>query len=164
MNDLHTIAAELAEAQADLALFQRLTSAPDRVKRLTADHAKAQAAAEKAEAQRVAAEREARFKNLSNIRVTDISGAENPNLINRRFKITYTKVMFDSAANRNLPRQVGVVGFQGLEPSALEFLIEKHPEEIPEDILALAPGDPYAAFRTYFAGRRRGYFNGKVSA
>src|SRR5690606_22027341 len=76
MTDLHTVTAELAQAQADLALLQRLTTAAERVERLTADHAKAQAAHDKAAEDAAAAAREARFNGLSNFRVSDITPAD----------------------------------------------------------------------------------------
>ena len=50
MTDLETLAAELEAAKQDLALFQRLTSAEQRVEQLTVEYDKAQAVNERAEA------------------------------------------------------------------------------------------------------------------
>lgn len=73
------------------------------------------------------------------------------------FTITYERLAFNMAANANLPTRSVCNGFDALPDAAFDYLCEIKPEAIPAEIMALAPGDPQAAFARYFKAKRRGY-------
>jgi hypothetical protein len=166
-NDPAVIAAQLDQAKADLARWQTLCAAEELVKKLQRDYDKAKAAHERqAEADRRAAQ-EARFALLSNVSVTEISpanGMDDNNLFNRRWRIGWTKPVFNCMINENVPQRYSVNGFQAIPEDVYEFLVVKRPELVPDAIMELAPDNPHEAFREYFMGRRRGYFIRKVAA
>ncbi|WP_137754264.1 hypothetical protein [Sphingopyxis sp. L1A2A] len=164
--NLNTLAAELADAKADLAHWERLTTAADRVKALSASFDKARAAQIKAEEAEAKAASEARFNGLSNIRVTENTGlaACSGGVLRMSWNITWTAPRFDTETMTSPPRQHSATGFNALSASVMAFLIEKHPEQIPAAIMALAPGDPAAAMEEYFTALRRGYVKGKAAA
>lgn len=164
--DITTLAAELAEARADLAHWERLTSAADRVKALVAAHEKARAAHDRAAAAEAKAASEARFSGLSNLRVTENTGLAgcSGGVLRKSWRITWTAPRFDMETMTSPPRQHSVTGFNALSANVMAFLIEKHPEQIPPAIMALAPGDPAAAMNEYFNSVSRGYVKGKVAA
>lgn len=161
MNDVTTLTRQLEEAEADLALYQRLTTSEERVKVLTRDLQIAKEAEAKAEEAEAKAAHEARFKGLSNIRVSAAQSPGQSGPLWMNFTITYTKVAHDPWSGMELPQVHTAHSFAELPRVVLDYLMEEHPEQIPSEIMALAPGDPYTAFATYFAGRRRGYLNGK---
>ena len=153
---LNEIETQLAAAYADLALYERLTGAADRVKRLTAINDKAVTAREKAEAGKTAAAQEARFAGLSNLSIAE-TAAPSGIVIRSRFIIRYTRNAWNSDAGATLPTEETKEGFAALEPNVLAWIAQRHPEKIPASIMALAPGNVDAALDTYFAGLRRGY-------
>lgn len=164
---LSTLAAELEAAQQDLALWQRLSTAEERAEALAARYEKAKAAHDKQEAAEAEATREARFNGLADIRVsdtTDRSAQAGDHLLRRSYRITYTAPQYDIYAQRSVPKEQVVNGFAALPGNVLAFLIEKHPEQIPAAIAALAPDDPYGAFEIYFRDMRRGYSTRGASA
>lgn len=145
----------LREAEQDVALLERLSGAEARVKALTADLAKAKSAEEKATAARVQAAYDARFADLSDIRVIDTTPDEG--VLRSGFTITYTRTAYDMDRQENVPSPISISGFGGLPDNVFAFLQERHPDRIPEKIMSLAPGDPTEAFNRYFRGLRRGY-------
>lgn len=155
--DLRTLAAELDEARQDVALLERLKAAPDRLKRLTASYGKAALAHEKIKAAAEKAASEARFKGLSDIRVTDTTPGDN--VLRTGFTITYTRMAYDSDAGQSIPQPMTVTSFLSLPDNVLSFLIERHPAQIPAKIMALAPDNPKEAFARYFRGLSRGYIS-----
>ena len=158
--DINTIAAELAAAKADLAQWERLTSAADRVKALTVSFDKARAAQAKADEAAARDAAEARFKGLANIRVTS-SG--NGSVLSQQFLIRWTAPVYDMYAMAAVPQSHERPGFETIPDNVLAFLIEKPPEEIPATIMALAPDDPAAAMAEYFRARQRGYVKRKAA-
>lgn len=154
---LARIAAELASAQEDVALLARLSSAQDRVKALTNEHRKALALQQSATAAAAKEADAARFKDLQSINVTDKEPGHN--LTGAPFEITYTRLTYSTDFGANVPVQATVIGFEALPDHVFDFLIDRHPENIPDRIASLAPGNPREAFRRYFLARRRGYMN-----
>ena len=155
MNDLHTITNELEEARKDNALFNRLRGAAERVEELTAAHGRALAEQARVEAAAAAVAHAARFVGLSDIQVTR-GGAADENLVRVSFAISYT-VTRDHGDGWPTPKRHTMRGFRALDPAVFGFLIEEHPERIPAEIMALAPGNPWGAFDEYFSALRRGY-------
>lgn len=156
--NLRTLAAELDEARQDVALLERLKAAPDRLKRLTADYGKAVAAHEKIKAAAEKAASEARFKGLSDIKVTDTTPRDN--VLRTGFTITYIRMAYDIDAGQSISQPTTVTGFASLPDNVFAFLVERHPAQIPAKIMALAPDDPKEAFARYFRGLSRGYISG----
>lgn len=157
MNDLHTLTRELEEACQDLALFNRLAGAAGRVEELTVAHGHALAEQARTEAVAASAASAARFVGLSDIQVTR-TGPEHENLVRASFKISWTRTG-DDGRGETLSKRVTAQGFRALGPVEFAFLIERHPAQIPAEIIALAPGDPFAAFDAYFSALRRGYIS-----
>lgn len=157
------ILAELEEAQKDLALFQRLETAQRRTEQLTEQYEAARANQEREEAEARDTAKKARFKDLSNVRVT---GNDKQGSIWRNWRITFTGPAWDMRRQVSRVMDVDVPGFSVLLDSyrhVFDYLIEECPERIPAEIMALAPGDPYRAFEEMFAAERRGYLIGRAS-
>src|SRR5207237_4847637 len=121
----------------------------------TGEHRKALAVHEAALAAEAKAAEAARFNGLQAIDVID----EKPGmgLTGAPFRINYTRLAYDIDARDNLPDHASIMGFEGLPDNVFDFLIERHPQKIPDRIASLAPGNPREAFRRYFIGRRNGY-------
>ena len=155
--DLNELAAALAAAEQDVLLLERLQSAKDRFARLTKDYDRAERAHEREEAAKEKEAYDNRFAGLIAVRVT---GSGKDNSIHQNYRITCTRDVYDTYAQRGIPKEVHYAGFLALPPDVFGFLIERHPEQVPAEIMALAPGDPEAAFSRYFQARRRGYVAG----
>lgn len=156
------IAAELAEAQTDVATLARLQSAEARVKALTAAYDKAVAAEERT-AERAAKQAQAeRFAGLSDICIT--AEGKETNILRTVWAITYKGPHYDMMTGETVTAEHMRRGLGNLDEHVLEFLIERHPDRIPAEIMAFAPGDPYAALDAYFIACRRGYANGPLAA
>lgn len=153
--DLEQISAELEEAQADVAMLERLKSSVDRVKRLSIEHGKASAARDKAIASEAKAIEAERFAGIGNVRVTQSANTIGENLLRSAFTIAYTKPRWDMYEMVQTPYSVD--GFGPLPPEVLDYIIIKQPILIPAAISALNPDDPTDAFRQYFLILRRGY-------
>ncbi|AJA08483.1 hypothetical protein SKP52_07820 [Sphingopyxis fribergensis] len=158
--DINTIAAELEAAKADLAQWERLTSAADRLKALTVSFDQARIAQAKADEAAAKEAAEARFKGLTNIRVTSSGGG---GVLSQQFLIRWTAPVYDMYSMAAVPQPHERPGFETIPDNVLAFLIERHPEEIPAAIMALAPGDPAAAMSEYFRARQRGYVKGTAA-
>jgi len=152
---LTRVSVELAAANEDVALLERLKSAPDRAKRLASEHAKALAERKAAIAADDKARTEARFAPFQSIHVADLK--PEMSLIAAPFRIKYTRGTYDIYAKSNVPTEHTAESFGQLNKDAFDYLLERHPDRIPARIMALAPGDPHAAFEEYFIGIRRGY-------
>ncbi len=123
------------------------------------------AAQEKADAATAKEIADARFAGLGSIRVKRGSaGREGSGLLAIKFTIAWMAPEYDMYSMTSFPREHSAESFAALPVKLLAYLIEKHPEQIPADILALAPGDPDSAFERYFIGKRRGYLTGAVAA
>ncbi|WP_029868159.1 hypothetical protein [Sphingomonas sp. UNC305MFCol5.2] len=153
---LAQISADLVQAEQDLALLERLKSAGDRVKRLTADRAKAVGDRDTALAVERKAREDARFKDLSDLRVVEV-GKTDEGVLRSAWTINYTRIAYDMDSGRNVPQPVAISGFGGLPDNVFALLIEQHPDRIPAKIMALAPNDPKEAFARYFRGLTRGF-------
>jgi len=114
----------------------------------------ATALADEAEAART--KRLAEFSDIS-VTVSYPSNADG-NLLRANFTIDYTKLSYDYRLREAVPTRHRCNGFTALADDAYEYLVFMRPEAIPADIMALAPGDPRAAFNEYFTGKRRGLF------
>lgn len=150
------IVAELDEARKDVALLERLKAAEANVKRLTKEQADIFAEREAAYAARSKAKQDARFANLSKIRIVDSTPHES--VLRSGFTIKYTRLAYDMYAQANVPQDVTVEGFTGLPDDVFDFLIERHPEAIPSKIRNLA-GDAREAFAVYFRALRNGFLS-----
>lgn len=165
---LDTIATQLEEAKADLALAQRIQTAPDRVKTLTPLYEKALRAYESAKAKmqandaalRAAAEKalaDARFAGLSDLCIEERVDIKNPHVLKNTYVISWTHPVWGAEENETLPAPCTAKGFGFLPPDVLAWIIERHPEKVPASIMDLAPGDVEAALTRYFIALRRGY-------
>lgn len=166
-NDPAVIAAQLDQAKADAARWQALRGAEALVKTLQRQYDEAKEAQERQIEADAKSAQAARFALLSDLSVTEISpanGADANNLSHRRWRICWTKPVFNSRIDQNVPQSFRIDGFHAIPGDVYEFLVIKHPELIPDAIMELVPGDPDEAFQEYFRGRRRGYFNRKVAA
>jgi hypothetical protein len=154
---LQNLHAQLDAARQDVALLQRLMSAEDRVKNLTAEYDKAKTAHEKAEAAKAKAANEAQFAGLRNLKITELPG-DSSSVMHSTFHITYTRDAWDG--RDTVPQTVSCTrGFGALGRNVLAWIIQRHPEKIPASITDLAP-DIDAAFNRYFVGLQRGYLAG----
>jgi len=153
--DLDRINLDLAAAQADLDLLERLKSAGDRVARLTAEQGKATKERDKALAAEAKAAEATRFAHISDVQVTEHPETVRENVIRSSFTITYTRVAWNGFTSA--PAQHSVTGFGILPPDVLDYLIDRCPERIPAKIMALSPDNPRDAFRRYFSSQRRGF-------
>lgn len=152
--DINTLAAELEAAKADLAQWERLTSAADRVKALTVSLEKARVSQAKADEAVAQAETDARLSRITDIRVT---GSGGDNLLREQFTISWTAPVYDMYTMSAAPQQQRREGFQTLPDDVYECLVCRYPEQIPAAIMALAPGDPGRAMYEYLKARERGY-------
>lgn len=164
--DTASIAAQLDEATKDAALWERLNKAPELVKQLTRDLDKAKASQQREAEAQAKASQEARFARIGSLRVQDttIDTSAGGNLLRRSYSITYTAPVFDMYTMTSPPREHTKPGFEQLCDDVYDCLIERHPEQIPAAIMALAPGNPRAALAAYLAARRRGHITGKAAA
>lgn len=158
MTNLETIAASLEQARQDLEMAERLASAEERVSSLEKAYAAAEEDAEAARAEALKAEQEARFAGLSNIKVSNVTPpASGKGLLHQTFRISYTRKSYNSFIGANQSADHSVTSFAALPSNVLEFLLVRHPEEVPTEILALAPNSPGLAVEFYLSAKRRGY-------
>lgn len=153
--NLFRIERELKEAEADVALLERLKKAEDRAKSLRAERT---AASDKLTAARDAedkARKANRFAAFQSIEVRDRIPGEG--LLRSSFEITYSRLTYDMNANASYPQSFTVMGFKGLPDDAFAYLLYAHPEKVPAKIMALAPNDPQLALERYFVALRRGF-------
>lgn len=148
------LTSELEQAEADLALLQRLTAAEANAKRLRSELANAKADLTKATAAAEAAEREALLAPFQGITVEESGDGH---ILHKQFLIHVTRNEFDGIEER--PRTRTFHGFGALPIEAWSYLIERKPEQIPGSIMALAPDDPWLAFDRYIDAKRRGYLS-----
>lgn len=154
---LSKLAAQLEEARQDVLLFERLQSAQERLDTLTAEYEQAEAQANREAAARAAKAKEEMFAGISDLRITRSPGGE-PGLLHDKFEISYIKPGWDTLQGRSVPTRKADTAFSRVPPDVMMYLIEKRPELIPSDILALDPDNPRNAFAIYAAARLRGFF------
>lgn len=152
--EISALTDSLNKAREDAALFDRLKSAATtasslwkRVDELTVHLAKA-------ESNETEAAREAIFSQFDGIAV---SSERDAGILGTNWTIAYKRLGFVSHLNASVMQEHVCRGFEALEGHAFRYLLEKHPQQIPEAIKALAPGDINAAFERYFVARQRGY-------
>lgn len=149
------LGAELQQARQDVALFQRLKASEADAKRLALDLRAAQDELTEALTADHQAEQDARFAGFLDITVREHMPFNGSGVLQLAFSITVKREAFNGY--ETVPEVLSFGGFQQLPSDAFGYLIEKHPERIPESIMELAPGDPYAAFDRYFNALRRGF-------
>lgn len=154
---LHRIAEELSRAQQDAELFVRLKAAADLAKRLEPQFSSAMDTLAAAKAAEKDAIDEARFADLVDIEVRETPATVAESVLRTSFEVTYTRNQYNMSADATVPTPVQVTGFEGLPDNVFAFLLTKHPNKIPNKIMAFAPGDPEAAFTRYFRDLRRGW-------
>ena len=155
MNNLTTLAAQIEAAKGDIATLERLTGAKARLAELAQEYGAAKKQADLEEAARAKQARDARFAGLSELRVE--TGELDGGLLGTTFKITWMAPKYDMHLQSSPPAKHTVFGFSALPNNVFDFLVERHPEQIPAQIMELAPGDPERAFNLYFLARKRGY-------
>lgn len=152
------LASEIEQARDDVALLDRLQAAAKRLPGLEKDYAAALAEQEREATERAAAEREASYGSVTDIRIV---GTENPqalaNVLATSFTIFYTQPQWDMREQRSKPTERRVNGFMALPRPAMLYLLEKRPDLIPASIRELSPDDPHAAMDAYFQALRRGH-------
>lgn len=154
--ELNRIAAELHAAMEDVALAERLKTALDRVKRLTAEQQKVTDIRNRAILAEIKADEESRLAGISDVSVTCSPNSEHESVLRSSFTLHYTRPAWDMYSQRSLPRAHSV-GLTAAPSEVIEYLITRCPERIPQKILDLAPDNPAEAFRQYRLGLRRGY-------
>lgn len=154
--ELEQIETDLALAQDDAALLERLKSATDRVARLTANRDKIAAELDKVSTAEAKAHAASRFAGISGVSVVDIDPGRH--LIHSRFTIYYTKPLWNGFTST--PTEQSVSHFRNLSPDVFDYLVEVRPDLIPAKIMTLAPDDPREAFNRYFISLQRGYIRG----
>ena len=153
---IRAITAELAAANADVALLQRLKDAEANADRLTAELATLQDSADTALANANEAKRQEAFARIRNMSITAITPSDNPNpsLLQTRFAVAYETVSYDSSTRRTVWLVANAPNINYLPIEALAYLTEAKPEIIPAGIMALAPDSPFDAVRSYIRGQR----------
>ncbi|GEM_PF-2097521 len=106
-------------------------------------------------------ERNKRLSRFSDIRVIIKPGE---NLISTGFVIRYMQDAWDMGLGKTVPKQHECNGFAALADDAYEYLVTEKPQNIPPQIMALAPGRPHEAMSIYLQGKARGYFKGAAVA
>lgn len=155
--DVTRISAELEEAQRDLALLDRLKSAPDRGKRLMAEQEKAIAAHKKAVDALARVKKDDRFVGFGEITVRDLRA--DLGLLSSTFETTYVNSVYDSHTRQSEPKSFTVLGFPALPDNVFLYLLEANPAKIPQKITSLYPSDPKIAFERYYRGLNKGYIS-----
>lgn len=107
---------------------------------------------------------EARNKRLSAFSSIRIVYEKAHNLISTCFRIEYERLTWDMKLNASVTMKHNCQGFMNLDDTAYEYLVTVKPEAIPAAIMALAPGNPQAAFEAYFLGKKRGVFRTVAAA
>lgn len=151
---LFQITADLADANADAAVYARLKAASTRAETLAEAQTKALAEQDAALSAEATAKAAARFANISGIEILDTTPDEH--VLGTSFRITYKSGKYDMYGGKSVQIPTTSTGFNSIPSLVLAYLIEVHPEKVPSKIMALAPGNPNAAFEVYFAGLRRG--------
>ncbi len=156
-----SITAELAAANADVALLQRLKDAEANADRLTAELATAQDSAAKVQADTNNAKRQEAFARIRNMTITAITPSDNPNagLLQTTYAVSYETVAYDSSTRCTVWRVASAPNLHHLPTDALAFLTEAVPEIIPAGIMALAPDSPAQAVGSFIQAIHRGYMN-----
>lgn len=149
------------KASEDAALYDRLKSAGAERDRLAKHCNTLTAQLHETLAQEDRERREAQAACFRNLRIEAKPDLARPDsVIATTYIIRYEHLVYDanSRANYWTPREVR--GFAALEQNAYAYLMQTKPDAIPHEIMALAPGDPFAAMQTYFTHMRRGYVRG----
>ena len=156
-----SITAELAAANADVALLQRLKDAEANADRLTEELADLHDSAAKVQTDANDAKRQEAFARIRNMSITAITPNDNPTagLLASRFAVTYETVAYDSSTRCTVWRVASAPNIHHLPNEALAYLTEAKPELIPAGIMALAPDSPTEAVRSFIQAIRRGYMN-----
>jgi len=155
--------AEIEQLQADYAKVHAAIGVIGKPARTKADELRKAITAANEElavalANEAEAERQARLAGFGSITIaTTYPPGYEGNLLRASFAIAYERMQYDMSARASVLKPHKVIGFDGLTPEALEYLIVKRPDVIPAQIAELAPGDPGEAFRRYFIGKRKGY-------
>ncbi len=149
----------LKQAEADVALLQRLKDAEATALKVRADLAVAMTSLAEAMADKLSAERKGRYGNFKDIRVDvgfDKSGLSQSALA-ASYTITVTRMTYDYGMHESVWAESVSTSFDALPADAWGYLMEVRPDAIPNLIQNLAPGDPPEAMRLYFQGMKRGY-------
>jgi hypothetical protein len=147
----------IVQAQADIALLERLHGAADRLAALTTLQADVIAQQGLIYEQAAKGRQELAFAKFSTVDITDKTPDEN--VIRSSFEVSYTVSSWDGRQS-NLKR-VTMTGLMSLPDDLLGYLIVRHPHKIPTKIAQLA-ADPYEAFERYFIGMKRGHLIGNA--
>jgi hypothetical protein len=155
------IGAALQQAREDVALLQRLKTAEENAERLATELRAAQDELAEVMAADFKAKQEARYAGFLDITVTEHTPHNATGVLQMVFKTAVTRETFNGY--ENVPEVRTYTGFQQLPNEAFGYLIERHPERIPDSIKALAPNDPAEAFDIYFMGLQRGYLTARAA-
>lgn len=152
------LAEGIAAARQDADLYARLRNAQKLGADLQAIYDKSVAEQERADAVQGAADLEASYDGITDITVREIPDPADPtSVLKMGFSITFIKPAWNMWTKEAPLEPFTAHGFQVLPPAAWNYLVMKRPERIPASIMALAPGDPIAAFAVYSVGRKRGW-------
>ena len=153
---INAATAELAAANADVALLQRLKDAEANADRLTAELATLLGTADTIEANAIDAKRQEAFARIRNMSITAITPSDNPTagLLATKFAVSYETVSYDSRTRCSVWLVANAPNINYLPTEALAYLTEATPQIIPAGIMALAPDSPVDAVRSYIRGQR----------
>lgn len=101
---------------------------------------------------------EARNQRLARISDVRVEVKPGNSLVDTIFVIHYKLLTWDMVAKESLPKQHTSNGFAALADDVYEYLVTEKPENIPAEIMRLAPGKPADALAIYLQGKGRGHF------
>lgn len=146
------------EARADIDLLARLQSAAERLATLEKDRSAALASEQLAATRQAEAAQIASYEGVTAIRVAEVHSELGPIAFpHTPYDITYTKPEYCMHTRQSAPKEFRVRGFGALPRGAMLYLLQQASEQIPPQIMALAPNDPASAMGAYFTARKRGH-------
>lgn len=167
MNDLTTsagISRKLAanglaynRAREDAALFERLKGASSLAARLAKEGEALTAKLSEVSAAEDAAKRDALFAQFGGMTVTYQMPPDRSGLLNAKWAIRWKKNVQTGYAWSSGMKDFDASDFTTLEhsyPDAYRYLVEAHPEKIPDIIMELSPNNPAEAMAIYCASKR----------
>jgi hypothetical protein len=153
---LDSLVAQMGEVAELLALRDKLTSATDLAKSLPKEIEAARRSLKEAEEAEALAEDEGGFAGLSDIQIT-ATGKDADHVLRANYTITFSQLSYNPNTCQTEPIKRTVKGFEALPNDAYVWLVLRHPDKIPQQILDLCPGNPQGAMDRYFVGMRRGF-------
>ncbi|HKR17051.1 MAG TPA: hypothetical protein VJM81_09955 [Rhizorhapis sp.] len=148
----------ITKAREDATLFERLKAAAHLADKLEADGKELTAKLSEVSAAEAKAERDALFAQFDSMTISyhfpERSGG---GLLNARWEICWKRLAYSMDWRKNVMTEYKASDFTTLDhsyPDAYRYLVEAHPEKIPNIIMELSPDNPAEAMATYCASKR----------